>query len=93
VIKGTIDSAIDELSKLDDASDKFSTGWWKRLRYFNKSIGGQEDPSILDVCESINSRYTTRAMLDFSLAAFFLFMAGFYAKRARKESLYHVEYE
>lgn len=89
-MKGLIDSSIRELSKLEKDPAKYSTGWWKRLRYYNRSIGGQEDPSINDVAEAIYDRYRTRWWFSGALGLGLLYFAGWYAKRYRKMREYQV---
>ncbi len=89
-IKGLINSTIREWVALNKDEARYSTGWWKRLRYYNQSIGGQADPSIQDMAENINSRYFVRATWPGNFALGFLYLAGLYAKRLRKVKEYEV---
>lgn len=92
-IKDLINSSIIELEKLDKDSSKYSTGWWKRLRYYNQSIGGQVNPSIQDVSEEIYGRYSKRFFWTGILGLGFFFLAGRFNKRLRNAKKYEVEYE
>ncbi len=89
-IKGLIESSIKELEALDKDKGKYSTGWWKRLRYYNQSIGGQTNPSIQDMAEEIQGRYSARFFWSGILGLGFLFLAGRYAKRLRNANVYEV---
>ena len=90
IIKGLIDSSISELEALNEDSAKYSSGWWKRLTYYNQSIGGQSNPSIQDMSEMINDRYWSRAWWTglFGLAS--LYVAGRYGKKLRLSKQYQV---
>lgn len=88
--KSLIDSSIQELTKLDQDQAKYSTGWWKRLRYYNRSIGGQEEPSIQDVAEGIYDRYSSRWMWSGGLGLVLLYFAGKFVKRYRRMKEYQV---
>ncbi len=92
-IKGLIDSSIKELQALDKDPSKYSTGWWKRLRYYNQSIGGEENPSIQDMAEEIEGRYYVRFQWPGLLGLASLFFAGRYGKRLRNAKRYEVESE
>ena len=92
-IKGLIDSGIREWKTLDNDPSRYSTGWWKRLRYFNRSIGGQTDPSIQDMAEAINDRYWRRAEWLGILFLGFAYFGGKLAKRYRKAKEYEVLHE
>ena len=89
-IKGFMNSSIEELQRLNADPAKYSTGWWKRLRYYNQSIGGQADPSIQDVAEAIYDRYWARAWSTGGLALGLLYVAGIFARRFRKSQEYEV---
>ena len=89
-IKGLIDSSIKELESLDKDSSKYSAGWWKRLTYYNQSIGGQGNPSIMDLGESINGRYWTRMYLEGGTAVGLFFLAGFFGKRYKLSKKYEI---
>ena len=89
-IKGLMGSSIQELTKLEQDPAKYSTGWWKRLRYYNRSIGGQEDPSINDVAEAIYDRYSSRWIWSGGFGLGLLYFAGKFAKRYRKIKEYQV---
>ncbi len=92
-IKGLINSSIEELKMLNQDTAKYSTGWWKRLRYYNQSIGGQANPSIQDMAEAINDRYLSRAKWMGVLALGFLYLAGRNAKKLRLTKEYEVKHE
>jgi hypothetical protein len=78
------------LNKLESDPGKYSSGWWKRLRYYNKSIGGQADPSIQDVAEAIYDRYSARFSLMGEFGLGLLYFAGKFARRYRKMREYQV---
>lgn len=92
-IKGLIDSSIRELQALDKDPSKYSTGWWKRLRYYNQSIGGQENPSIQDLAEEIQGRYSARFQWSGIWGLACLYLAGKFGKRLRNAKKYEVEHE
>jgi len=92
-IKGLINSSIRELNELNKDPSKYSTGWWKRLRYYNQSIGGQTNPSIQDMSEVIQSRYYTRMFWAGILAGICFLGAGRYGKRWRNAKKYEVKHE
>lgn len=92
-IKGLIKSSLRELKALDRDPSKYSTGWWKRLRYYNQSIGGQVNPSIQDVAEAVEDRYWARLKWSGFLGLTFLFFGGRYAKRLRNAQRYEVKSE
>jgi tetratricopeptide (TPR) repeat protein len=89
-IKGLIDSSITELDALNDDPAKYSSGWWKRLTYYNYSIGGQASPSILDISENIADRYWDRAFYGGILAVISFYVAGFFGRRHQLSRKYHV---
>ena len=91
-ILGLINSAIRELDALDKDTSKYSTGWWKRLRYYNQSIGGQSNPSLQDMAEEIQGRYFTRFSISGLLGLAFFFLAGRYGKRLRNAKKYEVQH-
>lgn len=92
-ITGLIDSAVRELESLDRDPSKYSTGWWKRLRYYNRSIGGQNDPSIQDMAEAITGRYWARLSIAVCAGLVSLYFGGRYAKRLRNAKQYEVRHE
>lgn len=90
VIKGLINSSIKELTSLNEDPSKYSAGWWKRLLYYNQSIGGQSNPSIQDMSEIIYGRYQLRAILAGLIGLASLYIAGKYGKRLRLSKQYEV---
>ena len=91
-INGLLDSSIRELQSLDNDPSKYSTGWWKRLRYYNQSIGGQSNPNIQDMAEKIQDRYYDRFKGSGLLGLVFFFFAGRYGKRFRNAKRYEVKH-
>jgi len=93
VIKGLINSSITELSALNEDDSKYSAGWWKRLAYYNQSIGGQANPSIIDIAETINEKYWVRASYSGWLVLGLFYLAGMFAKKRKLASEYEVKPE
>ena len=93
IIKGLINSSIKELTALDKDSSKYSAGWWKRLTYYNESIGGQSKPSIQDISETIYGRYGSRAFWSGVIGLASLYIAGRFGKKLRLSKQYKVERE
>ena len=91
IIKGLLDSSIRELEILNSDPTKYSAGWWKRLTYYNQSIGGQANPSIQDLAEGINSKYLERAFYSGILSLGLFYVAGRYAKKAMLSKKYEVK--
>jgi len=89
-INALLDSSIKELKSLDADPSKYSTGWWKRLRYYNQSIGGQSNPCIQDVSEAIEDRYMARLKISGALALIGFYFAGKMGKRLRNAKRYEV---
>ncbi len=89
-IKGLIDSSIKELEALNHDQSKYSAGWWKRLTYYNQSIGGQVNPSIMDLSEIINGRYYSRAFWSGILALSLLYFSGRFGKKYKLSEKYEV---
>lgn len=92
-IKGLIDSSIRELEALNNDPTKYSTGWWKRLIYYNQSIGGQTNPSISDIGDNIYYRHQSRAFWCGIVALLALGICGLYTKKYRLAKKYEVEHE
>jgi hypothetical protein len=92
-INGLIDSSIHELDALNKDSEKYSTGWWQRLRFFNQSIGGQSNPSIQDFSENVSGRYWSRFTWLGTLALAGLYLAGRNAKRLKLLDKYEVKHD
>ncbi len=90
VIKGLINSSIKELDSLAKDDAKYSTGWWKRLRYFNQSIGGQNNPCLQDMAEVIADKYWLRGMLGCGFGISLLLLGGREVKSYRKALKYKV---
>jgi hypothetical protein len=93
VIRGLIDSSIKELTQLNQDPSKYSAGWWKRLTYYNQSIGGQSNPSIQDMSEGIFDRYYARAFWTGALGLASFYMAGRYGKKVKLSKQYRVKAE
>ncbi len=93
VIKGLINSSIKELTFLNQDTGKYSAGWWKRLTYYNQSIGGQSNPSIQDMSEIIYGRYQLRAILAGLIGLASFYIAGGCGKRLRLSKKYEVKSE
>ncbi len=91
IIKGLIDSSIKELTQLNQDPSKYSAGWWKRLTYYNQSIGGQSNPSIQDMSEGIYGRYWARAWWTGLIGLASLYTAGRYGKKIRLSKQYQVK--
>jgi tetratricopeptide (TPR) repeat protein len=92
-IKGLINSSIKELTRLNEDTSRYSAGWWKRLTYYNQSIGGQSNPSIQDLSEDINGRYLSRAWWTGIVGLVSLYVAGKYGKKIRLSKQYEVKPE
>jgi len=92
-IKGLINSAIIEFDTLNKDESKYSSGWWKRLAYYSRSIGGQTDPSIYDVADNVVGRYKARGIYLGILGGISFFVAGKFGKRYKKSKEYWVEKE
>lgn len=90
IIKGLINSSIQELTALNQDQGKYSSGWWKRLTYYNQSIGGQSNPSIQDMSEEILGRYATRFTFSGVLALFSLYISGRFGRKLRLMNKYQV---
>jgi len=93
VIQGLINSSIVELSDLNNDPGKYSAGWWKRLTYYNQSIGGQANPSITDMSEAINDRYYSRMFWSGLLGFMSFYIAGFFGKKLKLSEEYEVKPE